>query len=260
MSVVLEAKDLSRHYTVSRGLFKPDAVVQALSSASFELITGRTLAVVGESGSGKSTLGRLLTMIETPSSGALSIDGIDIITATAEQKRSLRSSVQIVFQNPYGSLNPRKTIQQALEEPLIINTALSSGERKQAVARMMERVGLRPEYADRYPHMFSGGQRQRLALARAILKDAPILILDEATSALDTESERYIQAALQRVMQNRTTIVVAHRLSTIENADVILVMDKGQIIEHGTHQQLLAQDSVYAKLHNMQFQEQPQTS
>ena len=100
MSVVLEAKDLSRHYTVSRGLFKADAVVQALSSASFELIAGRTLAVVGESGSGKSTLGRLLTMIETPSSGALSIDGIDIITATAEQKRSLRSSVQIVFLNP----------------------------------------------------------------------------------------------------------------------------------------------------------------
>jgi len=123
MSVVLEAKDLSRHYTVSRGLFKADAVVQALSSASFELITGRTLAVVGESGSGKSTLGRLLTMIETPSSGALSIDGIDIIPATAEQKRSLRSSVQIVFQNPYGSLNPRKTIAQALEEPLVINTA-----------------------------------------------------------------------------------------------------------------------------------------
>jgi subfamily B ATP-binding cassette protein MsbA len=102
----------------------------------------------------------------------------------------------------------------------------------------------------------SGGQRQRLALARALLKDAPILILDEATSALDNESERYIQAALNQVMQGRTTLVVAHRLSTIENADVILVMDKGRIVEQGAHQQLLAQDGVYAKLHKMQFQEE----
>jgi subfamily B ATP-binding cassette protein MsbA len=101
----------------------------------------------------------------------------------------------------------------------------------------------------------SGGQRQRLALARALLKDAPILILDEATSALDTESERYIQAALHRVMQGRTTLVVAHRLSTIEGADVILVMDKGQIVEQGSHEELLKQDGAYAKLYNMQFKD-----
>ena len=243
MSVVLEAKDLSRHYTVSRGLFKADAVVQALSSASFELIAGRTLAVVGESGSGKSTLGRLLTMIETPSSGALSIDGIDIITATAEQKRSLRSSVQIVFQNPYGSLNPRKTIQQALEEPLIINTALSSGERKQAVARMMERVGLRPEYADRYPHMFSGGQRQRIAIARALMLRPKILVLDEPVSALDVSIRAQVLNLLAELQKEfgLAYVFISHDLSVVRHiADEVMVIYLGHVVELGSAKSLFA--------------------
>ena len=243
MSVVLEAKDLSRHYTVSRGLFKADAVVQALSSASFELITGRTLAVVGESGSGKSTLGRLLTMIETPSSGALSIDGIDIITASPEQKRSLRSSVQIVFQNPYGSLNPRKTIQQALEEPLIINTALSSGERKQAVARMMERVGLRPEYADRYPHMFSGGQRQRIAIARALMLRPKILVLDEPVSALDVSIRAQVLNLLAELQKEfgLAYVFISHDLSVVRHiADEVMVIYLGHVVELGPAKSLFA--------------------
>ena len=243
MSVVLEAKNLSRHYQVPRGLFKPDAVVQALSQASFELISGRTLAVVGESGSGKSTLGRLLTMIETPSGGALTIDGVDIVHATAEQKQALRSSVQIVFQNPYGSLNPRKTIAQALEEPLVINTALSGGERRKAVLRMMERVGLRPEFADRYPHMFSGGQRQRIAIARALMLQPKILVLDEPVSALDVSIRAQVLNLLAELQKDYglAYVFISHDLSVVRHiADEVMVIYLGHVVELGSAQSLFA--------------------
>ena len=253
MSIVLEARGLKRDYTVRRGMFAPPATVHALAGVSFDLESGKTLAVVGESGSGKSTLARLLTMIETPTAGTLKINGIDLVDATKAQRKTLRSEVQIVFQNPYGSLNPRQTIGAALEEPLIINTTLSSTERAEAVASMMARVGLRPEFKDRYPHMFSGGQRQRIAIARAILRDAPILLLDEATSALDAENETLVQAALDELMQGRTTLVIAHRLATILECDRILVMEGGRIVETGTHESLVNAGGLYARLAQLQF-------
>ena len=139
---------------------------------SFSLQAGRTLAVVGESGSGKSTLARLLTLIENPTAGALLIDGEDVANASAAKRKRLRREVQIVFQNPYGSLNPRQTIGKALEEPLLVNTRLSAAERKAEASRSWTRSGLRPEYYHRYPHMFSGGQRQRIAIARALMLQA----------------------------------------------------------------------------------------
>jgi dipeptide transport system ATP-binding protein len=243
MTVVLEAKELSRRYRVTRGFFKPDAAVQALASASFELIAGRTLAVVGESGSGKSTLGRLLTMIESPSGGQLRIDGIDLAQATDEQKRGLRSQVQIVFQNPYGSLNPRKTIAAALEEPLIINTALSRGERKNAVMRMMERVGLRPEYADRYPHMFSGGQRQRIAIARALMMRPKILVLDEPVSALDVSIRAQVLNLLAELQKEfgLAYVFISHDLSVVRHiADEVMVIYLGHVVELGSAKNIFA--------------------
>ena len=166
MSVVLEAKGLTRDYSVRRGILSPPAIVHALADVSFDLESGKTLAIVGESGSGKSTLARLITMIEEPTAGTLRINGIDLAAASKAERRHLRSEVQIVFQNPYGSLNPRQTIGDALEEPLIVNRTMSAAERSNAVSSMMARVGLRPEFRDRYPHMFSGGQRQRIAIAR----------------------------------------------------------------------------------------------
>ena len=169
MSAVLEARALSRHYSVARGLFAPHATVKALSGVSFTLKAGRTLAVVGESGSGKSTLARLLTLIELPTTGALIIDGEDVADADATRRRKLRREVQMVFQNPYGSLNPRQKIGKALEEPLLVNTSMNAGERRDAAYAIMARVGLRPEFYHRYPHMFSGGQRQRIAIARALM-------------------------------------------------------------------------------------------
>src|SRR5205809_6350749 len=166
---LLEARDLARHYVVSRGLFKHKGLVRALDGVSFSLREGKTLAVVGESGCGKSTLARLVTMIETPTSGSLQISGNETVGASAEIMRQLRAKVQIVFQNPYGSLNPRQKIGHALEEPLLVNTNLPAPERTERARAMMANVGLRPEYYDRYPHMFSGGQRQRIAIARALM-------------------------------------------------------------------------------------------
>ena len=183
--VVLEARALTRHYQVNRGTFKAPAVVKALDGATFSLEKGRTLAVVGESGCGKSTLARLVTLIEKPTSGTLRIDGVDLANVDARTRRSYHSRVQIVFQDPYGSLNPRQKIGHALEEPLLVNTGQSKQQREKAARKMLDMVGLRPEHYDRYPHMFSGGQRQRIAVARALMLEPQILVLDEPVSALD---------------------------------------------------------------------------
>ncbi|HEY1392251.1 MAG TPA: ATP-binding cassette domain-containing protein, partial [Methylibium sp.] len=189
---LLEARELSHHYSVSRGLFKPHATVKALNGVSFSLDAGQTLAVVGESGCGKSTLARALTLIEKPTSGTLNIAGVDAASASSAQQRALRRQVQMVFQNPYASLNPRKRVAQMLEEPLLLNTPLGAAERAERVAEMLNQVGLRPEHARRYPHMFSGGQRQRIAIARAMMLQPGLLVADEPTSALDVSIQAQI--------------------------------------------------------------------
>ena len=202
MTAVLEARALSREYAVSRGLFGGSASVKALAGVSFKLEAGRTLAVVGESGSGKSTLARLLTLIETPTAGALIIDGEDVANADAARRRRLRREIQMVFQNPYGSLNPRQTIVRAIEEPLLVNTHMSASEREAAALAIMEKVGLRPEFKDRYPHMFSGGQRQRIAIARALVLRPKILVLDEPVSALDVSIRAQVLNLLAELQED----------------------------------------------------------
>ncbi len=161
---LLQAIDLKKHYPVKKGLFAPERLVKALDGVSFTLERGKTLAVVGESGCGKSTLGRLLTMIEVPTGGELYYQGQDLLKPDVSAEKLRRQKIQIVFQNPYGSLNPRKKVGQILEEPLLINTSLSAAERREKALEMMAKVGLKTEHYDRYPHMFSGGQRQRLVL------------------------------------------------------------------------------------------------
>lgn len=206
MSTVLVARDLARYYLVSRGAFREPATLKALDGASFTLDRGKTLAVVGESGCGKSTLARLVTMIEPPTSGSLLIEGNEIAGASRETLKSLRSKVQIVFQNPYGSLNPRQKIGHMLEEPLLVNTRMSRAERSERAREMMSNVGLRPEHYDRYPHMFSGGQRQRIAIARALMLSPTILVLDEPVSALDLS----IQAQVLNLLADIQEIGRAH--------------------------------------------------
>ncbi|CDF85934.1 peptide ABC transporter ATP-binding protein [Pseudomonas sp. QL9] len=236
MSAVLTARDLTRHYEISQGLFKPTALVRALNGVSFELEAGKTLAVVGESGCGKSTLARALTLIEEPTAGSLQIAGQEVKGASAEQRKQLRRDVQMVFQNPYASLNPRQKIGDQLGEPLLINTSLSRAERRERVQAMMQQVGLRPEHYQRYPHMFSGGQRQRIALARAMMLRPKVLVADEPTSALDVSIQAQVLNLFMDLQQEYGTayVFISHNLAVVEHvADSVLVMYLGRPAEMG---------------------------
>ena len=231
---VLEAQALAKHYAVSTGFLKPRVLARALDGVSFMLTAGHTLAVVGESGCGKSTLARALTMIEAPTSGSLYLNGADVTHAGAALKKQLRQQVQMVFQNPFASLNPRKKIGHALEEPLVINTKLSAGARTEKARAMMTRVGLRPEHYARYPHMFSGGQRQRVAIARALMLAPKVVVLDEPVSALDVSIQAQVLNLLMD-LQDETRVAyvfISHNLAVVELiADEVLVMYLGKVVE-----------------------------
>ena len=233
---VLEATDLTRHYTVGGGLFSAGAVLKALDGISFSLTAGKTLAVVGESGCGKSTLARLVTLIERPTAGQLKLGDADVTEAKGETQRKLRQSVQIVFQDPYGSLNPRQKIGAILEEPLVINRRMAASERRAAAEAMMARVGLRPEHYDRYPHMFSGGQRQRIAIARALMLNPDVVVLDEPVSALDVSIQAQVLNLLADLQEefNLAYLFISHDLSVVRHiADEVIVMYLGRPVEQG---------------------------
>ena len=235
--VVLEAEDLTRHYPVSRGVFKAPALVKALDGTSFILKKGRTLAVVGESGCGKSTLARLVTLIEQPTSGVLKIAGVDLSRVEEKERRKWHSRVQIIFQDPYGSLNPRQKVGLALEEPLLVNSSMPKAERQKAAREMLAMVGLRPEHYDRYPHMFSGGQRQRIAVARALMLEPEILVLDEPVSALDVSIQAQILNLLSEIQErlNLAYLFISHDLSVVHHiADEVMVMYLGVPVEFAT--------------------------
>jgi len=235
-NVVLEAENLKKHYEVRRGTFKAPAIVKALDGASFTLERGKTLAVVGESGCGKSTLARLVTMIEEPTSGVLKIDGVNLGSLSAAERRKYHTKVQIVFQDPYGSLNPRQKIGHALEEPLLVNTDKPKAERERLAREMLDLVGLRPEHYDRYPHMFSGGQRQRIAVARALMLEPEILVLDEPVSALDVSIQAQILNLLAELQErmNLAYLFISHDLSVVHHiADEVMVMYLGVPVESG---------------------------
>ncbi|MBM7061534.1 dipeptide ABC transporter ATP-binding protein [Pseudomonas sp. UL073] len=243
MSIVLSAHQLVRHYPVSRGLLRPAALVRALNGVSFELHAGQTLAVVGESGCGKSTLARALTMIETPDAGTLQIAGQDVLGADRAQRRQLRRDVQMVFQSPYASLNPRQKIAAQLAEPLRNYTALSRTERDEQVQAMLARVGLRGEYAQRYPHMFSGGQRQRIAIARAMMLQPKVLVADEPTSALDVSIQAQVLNLFMDLQAEYATayVFISHNLAVVRLlADEVLVMYLGRVVERAASAALFA--------------------
>jgi dipeptide transport system ATP-binding protein len=241
--LVLEAKELHRHYRVGRGLFKGHAELRAVNGASFTLAAGRTLAVVGESGCGKSTLARLVTLIETPTAGSLAIDGVDVASASPETIKAMRPKVQMVFQDPYGSLNPRKQVGEILEEPLEINTKLTASARAEAARAMMAKVGLRPEQYSRYPHMFSGGQRQRIAIARALMLSPRIVVADEPVSALDVSIRAQVLNLLMDLQAelNLAYLFISHDLSVVRHiADDVMVMYLGRPVEQGPKEVIFA--------------------
>jgi dipeptide transport system ATP-binding protein len=243
MTLMVSATDLKRFYKVRKGVFAAPMELKALAGASFSVEAGKTLAVVGESGCGKSTLARVLTMIETASGGSLVIDGKTVTGATGETLKSLRSTVQIVFQNPYGSLNPRQKIGDIVEEPLIMNTSLSPEERREKVAAMLKEVGLRPEHSGRYPHMFSGGQRQRIAIARALVLNPKVLVLDEPVSALDVSIQAQILNLLGDLQERfgLTYIFISHDLAVVRHvADDVMIMYLGRPVEMASAEEVFS--------------------
>ena len=234
MSLVLEAHALTRHYQ-SAGFFKRSAV-KALNGVSFNLEAGKTLAIVGESGCGKSTLARILALLDQPTSGSLTLLGTHLAKASRAERRALRSKVQMVFQNPYASLNPRQSIQTQLEEPLKLNTSLNAAERLKEVHQMLEKVGLNSNHAKRYAHEFSGGQRQRIAIARAMILKPALLIADEPTAALDVSIQAQVLNLFQELQAQLGTamVFISHNLPVVRYiADEIAVMYRGEIVEHG---------------------------
>lgn len=244
MDNVLQATDLTRYYDAGKGLFRQTQQVKALNGVSFTLQAGKTLAVVGESGCGKSTLARQLTLIETPTSGSLIIDGHEVANATAAERKAMRTKVQMVFQNPYASLNPRSKIGTQLSDPLSINTSLNSREREEKVQAMMKKVGLRPEHYQRYPHMFSGGQRQRIAIARAMILNPKIVIADEPTSALDVSIQAQVLNLFMDLQAefNTSYVFISHNLSVVEHiANDIMVMYLGRAVEISSKNTLYSQ-------------------
>ncbi|MEQ1770054.1 MAG: dipeptide ABC transporter ATP-binding protein [Devosia sp.] len=240
---VLETRHVTRDYHVGGTILGGGRVLHAVKDANLKVEKGKTLAIVGESGSGKSTLARILTMIDAPTSGELLIEGENVDIRRTGVSKALRRKVQMVFQNPYGSLNPRQKIGDVLSEPLAINTSMPAGERADRSMQMLRKVGLGPEHFNRYPHMFSGGQRQRIAIARALMLNPSLLVLDEPVSALDLSVQAQILnllADLQDEFQ-LTYVFISHDLSVVRYiADDVMVMYLGDVVEQGTREALFA--------------------
>jgi len=244
MTALLDVQNLVKHFVAGRSVFgRPTAHVKAVDGVSFSVDAGETLAIVGESGCGKSTLSRLVLRLIEPDAGQLRFEGRDLSAFDADQLRAFRRDAQIIFQDPYASLNPRMTVSQILSEPLSLHGLMPPAQRPERVADLLRLVGLEPRFARRYPHEFSGGQRQRVAIARALAVEPKLVICDEPVSALDVSIRSQILNLL-RDLQDRlglAYIFVSHDLAVVKHiADRIAVMNLGAIVEIGQTQALFA--------------------
>ncbi|EHK52391.1 ABC transporter ATP-binding protein [Allomesorhizobium alhagi] len=234
---VLEARNIVRDYHVGGGIFGKSRNLRAVKGVSFSVEKGKTLAIVGESGCGKSTLARIITLIDAPTEGELFIEGKKVDIARERLTPEMRQKVQIIFQNPYGSLNPRQKIGDVLGEPLLINTNKSAAERRDLAMNMLLKVGLEAKHFNRYPHMFSGGQRQRIAIARALMLNPSLLVLDEPVSALDLSVQAQVLNLLADLQDEfkLTYVFISHDLSVVKYiADEVMVMYYGEAVEYGS--------------------------
>jgi len=232
--IILEARDVSRHFGKRAAWFSERSVVRAVDGVTLAVRRGETLAVVGESGCGKSTLARLLVRLLRPTAGSVLYEGRDISALSEREMRGLRRDLQFVFQDPYSSLNPRMTVGALIEEPLRVHAMGRSAERRRRVGELLQRVGLRPDVAERYPHEFSGGQRQRIGIARALASGPKVVIGDEPVSALDVSIQAQVINLLEDLKQDfdLTLILIAHDLAVIRHmSDRVAVMYLGEIVE-----------------------------
>ena len=247
MTALLEVEGLVKHFVATRSVFgRPTAHVKAVDGVSFTVEAGKTLALVGESGCGKSTVSRLVLRLIEPDAGQVRFEGRDLLALDANELRSFRRDAQIIFQDPYASLNPRMTVSQILTEPLALHDLVPAARRRERVEELLRLVGLEPRFARRYPHEFSGGQRQRIAIARALAVEPKLVICDEPVSALDVSIRSQILNLL-RDLQERlglTYLFVTHDLAVVRYmATTIAVMYRGRIVEEGPAEQVLTDPS-----------------
>jgi len=232
---LVQARDLVKYYPIRGGVFlKEIASVRAVDHVSLTIGNGETLGLVGESGCGKTTFGRAILRLEEPTSGEVFFEGENILTYSPEQMRALRKAIQIIFQDPFSSLNPRKTVSHIIGEPLLIHGMKSRVERNERVLELLNVVGLRKEHMRRYPHQFSGGQRQRIGVARALALNPKLIICDEAVSALDVSIQAQVINLLKDLQETfgLTYLFISHDLSVVEHvSDRVAVMYLGKIVE-----------------------------